>query len=267
MAGAKHSSRILTRAIVRPPSPNFSDGLTRADLGAPVYELARKQHAAYCAALEQCGLTVTCLEADPAHPDSTFVEDTAVLTDRGAMLTRPGARSRRGEVQTISEVLRNLLSASNLQTIQAPGTIDGGDVCEAGNHFFIGISERTNRAGGEQLAVWLASSDFTSSFVDIRQETTLLHLKSGLAYLGENRLVITDVLTHRDEFTGYEHIRVSPDEEYGANCVRVNDCVLIPAGCVKLAADLQKSGYQTIALEMSEFQKMDGGLSCLSLRF
>ena len=267
MAGAKHSSRILTRAIVRCPSPNFSDGLTTAELGAPIYEVALKQHAAYCSALEECGLTVTYLEADPAYPDSTFVEDTAVLTESGAMLTRPGAPSRRGEVESISEVLRNVLPTSNIQTVQTPGTIDGGDVCEAGGHFFIGISERTNRAAGEQLAAWLALCGFTSSFVDIRRESTLLHLKSGLAYLDENRLVVTDALAYRDEFAGYEHIRVSPGEEYGANCLRINDCVLIPVGCVKLEEDLQKSGYETIALEMSEFQKMDGGLSCLSLRF
>jgi dimethylargininase len=267
VAGAKHSSRILTRAIVRLPSPNFAAGLTTADLGVPNYELALKQHAAYRAALEECGLTVTCLADDPAHPDSTFVEDTAVLTERGAMLTRPGAPSRRGEAQSISEVLAHFLPSSSIQTIQAPGTIDGGDICEAGDHFFIGISERTNQTGGEQLAAWLAASGFTSSFVDIRREKTLLHLKSGVAYLGENRLVITDALAGRDAFAGYKHIRVTPNEEYGANCVRINDCVLIPVGCVKLAADLQKSGYQTIALEMSEFQKMDGGLSCLSLRF
>ncbi len=266
-ASANYPTRILTRAIVRPPSPNFSEGLTTADLGTPVYEVALKQHAAYCAALEECGLTLTRLEQNPAYPDSTFVEDTAVLTASGAMLTRPGAPSRQGEVETISQVLRNLLPASSIQTIRSPGVSDGGDVCEAGNHFFIGISERTNQTGGEQLAVWLASSGFTSSFVDIRQEKPLLHLKSGVAYLGDNRLVLTDALKHRAEFAGYEHIHVSADEEYGANCVRINDYVLIPNVCVNLGERLQRSGYQTIALEMSEFQKMDGGLSCLSLRF
>jgi dimethylargininase len=265
--GAKHSSRILTRAIVRPPSATFLDGLTTAGLGAPHYELALKQHASYCSALEECGITVTYLAADSAYPDSTFVEDTAVLTESGAMLTRPGAPSRRGEVQAINDFLKNLLPASSIHTIQAPGTVDGGDVCEAGNHFFIGISERTNRAGAEQLAAWLASGDFTSSFVDIREETSLLHLKSGVAHLDENRLVITGDLARREEFAGYEHIPVNRDEEYGANCVRINDYVLFPAACVKLGEELQKLGYRTIALEMSEFQKMDGGLSCLSLRF
>lgn len=267
MTGAKQPSRILTRAIVRPPSANFADGLTTANLGSPSYAVALKQHADYCAALEECGLTLTYLEANPAYSDSTFVEDTAVLTESAAMLTRPGAPSRRGEVQSISQLLRNILFASNIQTIQAPGTIDGGDVCEAGNNFFIGISERTNQAGAEQLAGWLASFNFTSHFIDIRQESRLLHLKSGLAYVGENRLVVSDALAHRAEFNGYEQIQVRPEEEYGANCVRINDYVLIPSGSVKLAENLKKLGHQTIALEMSEFQKMDGGLSCLSLRF
>jgi len=267
VTGAKQASRILTRAIVRPPSSTFAAGLTTAGLGAPSYAVALKQHADYCSALEECGLMITSLEADPAYPDSTFVEDAAVLTGSGAMLTRPGAPSRRGEVQSISQLLRNLLSPSIIQTIQAPGTIDAGDVCEAGDQFFIGISERTNQAGAEQLARWLASFGFTSTFVDIRQESTLLHLKSGLAYLGENRLVVTDALARREEIASYEHIRVSPEEEYGANCVRINDYVLIPSECLKLRERLELLGYRTMALDMSEFQKMDGGLSCLSLRF
>jgi N-dimethylarginine dimethylaminohydrolase len=120
VTGAKQSSRILTRAIVRPPSRNFSDGLSTAGLGAPSYELALKQHADYCAALEQCGLTLTYLEADFAYPDSTFVEDTAVLTESAAMLTRPGAPSRRGEVQSISQlsVKRKIISSSAFQNGQ-----------------------------------------------------------------------------------------------------------------------------------------------------
>jgi dimethylargininase len=264
---AKHSARILTRAIVRPPAPNFAEGLTTANLGVPVYELALQQHEAYCAALEQCGLTLMRVAADPAHPDSTFVEDVAVLTDECAVLTRPGAATRVGEVQSIRRFLDRFFPASKIQTIEAPGTVDGGDVCEAGDHFFIGMSARTNKAGAEQLAQWIASGGYTSGVVDIRHESTLLHLKSGIAYLGENRLVLTEALASRHEFAGYEQVRVSADEEYGANCVKINDYVLIPAGCVKLDQELQSLGYRTIALEMAEFQKMDGGLSCLSLRF
>jgi dimethylargininase len=158
--------------------------------------------------------------------------------------------------------------------------MDGGDVCEAGNHFFIGISERTNEAGAQQLAALLAPQGYTSSFVDIRgtgvppvihaqdaRATEILHLKSGLAYLGDNRLVVTEALADRAEFAGYDLIQVDADEEYAANCVRVNDSVLIAAGFPRLEGRLSDQNYQTIALEMSEFQKMDGGLSCLSLRF
>ena len=212
-------------------------------------------------------MTLTRLAADSNYPDSTFVEDIAVLTDECAVLTRPGAASRLGEVQSISRLLGRFFPASKIGTIETPGTVDGGDVCEAGDHFFIGLSARTNNAGAEQLAARIASCGYTTSVVDIRHESTLLHLKSGIAYLNENRLVLTEALACRDEFAGYEQFRVSADEEYGANCVKINDYVLIPAGCVKLDQELQGLGYRTIVLEMSEFQKMDGGLSCLSLRF
>ncbi len=294
---------MFTRAIVRPPALNFFEGLTTSSLGAPDYKRTLAQHEAYCAALEQCGLTLTKPEPDPDYPDSSFVEDTAILvgvSDGGktlsarqddvesqthpltqVVLTRPGASVRRGEVASIRRVLADLFPA--VSEIQSPGTLDGGDVCEAGNHFFIGISERTNEAGAQQLAELLARHGYTSSFVDIGQSGTgvppvphaqdagatfkLLHLKSGLAYLGDNRLVVTDALANRAEFSGYDLIRVQSNEEYAANCVRVNDQVLVAAGYPRLEGKLRELGYQTIALEMAEFQKMDGGLSCLSLRF
>ena len=193
---------MLTRAIVRPPAPNFSDGLTTAGLGSPSYECALRQHEAYCAALAQTGLVVTELESDPAHPDSTFVEDTAVLAARCAVLTRPGAPSRAGEVASMRRALAEFFP--HLDTIEAPGTVDGGDVCEAGNHFFIGISERTNEAGAQQLTALLSPFGYACSLVDIRSSSSLLHLKSGLAYLGDNRLVVTEALASRDEFVGYD---------------------------------------------------------------
>ena len=269
---------MFTRAIVRPPAGNFFEGLTTSGLGAPDSERALAQHQAYCAALEQCGLTLTRLEADPDYPDATFVEDTAVITEGCAVLTRPGAPSRAGEVASIRRMLADLFPT--VSEIQSPGTLDGGDVCEAGSHFFIGISERTNEAGAEQLAELLAPYGYTSSFVNIRgtgvppvphsqdarATSKLLHLKSGLAYLGDKRLVVTDALANRAEFSGYDLIRVNSDEEYAANCVRVNAHVLVAAGYPRFEGELRELGYRTIALEMTEFQKMDGGLSCLSLR-
>ena len=251
--------------IVRPPSANFSAGLTTVNLGKPDYKRALMQHQAYCAALELCGLVLTCLPADERYPDGTFVEDTAVITGRGAILTRPGALSRLTEVASISEALAPFYSA--LHAIREPGRLDGGDVCEAGNHFFIGISERTNEAGGQQLAELLLSFGYTSRFVDIRGLTSILHLKSGLAYLGDNRLVVIEALRNREEFSGYDLVLVNAGEEYAANCVLINSHVLIAAGHPAFEARLRTLDYQTIALDMSEFQKMDGGLSCLSLRF
>jgi len=145
--------------------------------------------------------------------------------------------------------------------------VDGGDICDAGNHFFIGLSKRTNEAGAGQLAKLLASYGYTSSFVDIRNVKDILHLKSGLAYLGDNRLVVIEALANRKEFNGYELVRMNVDEEYAANCVRINDYVLVAAGYPVFEQTLRGAGYKTIALEMREFQKMGGGLSCLSLRF
>lgn len=256
---------MFTRAIVRPPARNFAEGLTTADLGTPNYERARKQHEAYCAALEQCGLTLIRLAADPRYPDSTFVEDTAVLTEKCALLTRPGAESRAGEVASIGEVLSDFYPSP--LSIQPPGTVDGGDICETANHFFIGISERTNEAGARQLAELLASFGYTASFIDIRGLGSILHLKSGLSYVGDNRLAVIEALADRPEFRGYDLVRVGDDEMYAANCVRVNDQILVAAGYPAFAGKLRELGYQTIELEMTEFQKMDGGLSCLSLRF
>ena len=256
---------MFTRAIVRPPAPNFSEGLTTAGLGVPNYQRALAQHREYCAALEQCGLTLTTLEPDPEYPDSTFVEDTAVMTQRCAVLARPGAPSRAGEAAGIRDRLANFYPA--LMSIQAPGTLDGGDVCELGEHFFIGISERTNEAGARQLVEYLAKFEYTATFVDIRGEDQILHLKSGLSFLGGKRVAVIDGLADRAEFHGYDLVRVSAGEDYAANCVLINDRVLAAAGYPGFAAKLKEMGYQTIALDMTEFQKMDGGLSCLSLRF
>ena len=253
------------QALVRPLAQNFSAGLTTADLGLPFYKTALRQHKAYCEALESCGVALSRLPPDDRYPDSPFVEDTAILTPRGAIITRPGAESRRGEIDSIESELRKLFDS--VGHIEPPGTLDGGDVCEAGNHFLIGISVRTNEDGARQLAQILQRHEYSSEFIDIRHVQTILHLKSGISYLGENRMVAIDELATLDQLNKYDLIRVAPGEEYAANCIRVNDSVLIAAGFPSFGETLDRCGYKTIALEMSEFQKMDGGLSCLSLRF
>jgi len=256
---------MFTKAIVRPPGANYATGLTTVDLGAPDLERALKQHEAYCDTLESCGLNVIRLAADEDHPDSTFVEDTAVLTARGAVITRPGAPSRRNETNNIAPVIRDYFSRVHL--IEEPGTVDGGDICEAGEHFFIGVSLRTNEHGARQLAGFFESFGYSSSLIDIRRVSNILHLKSGLAYLGGGQLVLIDALRGLNEFSGYDLVCLDSSEHYAANCLEINGKVLIADGFPATRRELEHRGYQTIALDMSEFQKMDGGLSCLSLRF
>lgn len=263
---------MYTRAIVCPPAENFAQGLTSSELGEPDYQIALAQHESYCAALKECGLSLTKLRADPAFPDSTFVEDAAILFEPPdnqdafqAMITRPGAASRLGETEVARRELLNFFPS--VSAIKPPGTLDGGDICQAGNHFFIGISQRTNEAGAQQLAGWLSDLHCSTSMIDIRKTPRLLHLKSGIAYLGDRRLVVVDAIAAHPDFAAYDLVQIDPEEEYAANCIRVNDAVLIPSGYPKFESSLSALGYKTIALEMSEFQKMDGGLSCLSLRF
>ncbi len=252
-------------AIVRTPGKNFSQGLTSANLGAPDYQKTLEQHAAYCRALQQCGLNLTLLEPDLEYPDSTFVEDTAVLTSGAAILTRPGAASRTGEVATIQLQLQRFYR--QFYHITSPGSLEGGDICQAGSHFFIGLSDRTNEEGAKQLAEFLGKEGYTSSTVDIRNIQGILHLKSGIAYLGDNTLIVIENLKNHPAFKGYKIILMDPEEDYAANCVLINGRILLAKGYPKFKAKLEALGFTTIPLDVSEFQKMDGGLSCLSLRF
>lgn len=256
---------MFTKAIVRIPAANFAEGLTTVDMGTPDFDKTIEQHRRYCEALEQCGLALTHLEADEKHPDSTFVEDVAILTEHGAILTLPGADSRAGEVRNIKTALSEFYP--EWAEIIAPGTLDGGDICEAGKHFIIGISLRTNQDGGNQLADWLSARGYTSDFVDIRAVPGILHLKSGISYISDNRMVVIDSLADHPAFSQFELVRVQPSEDYAANCVRVNRHVLTASGFPIFQNTLETLGYSIIPLDMSEYQKMDGGLSCLSLRF
>jgi len=256
----------FTKAIVRPPARNFADGLTTVKLGTPDVELALAQHAAYCGALERNGCALTTLATDDRYPDSTFVEDTAlILPELGAILTRPGAESRAGEVDAIRSAIHFYFA--NAPQIEAPGTLDAGDVCEAGDHVFIGISHRTNHEGARQLSAWLLTNGVGATHVDIRGMSEILHLKSGVVAIEESRLVAIRALASHPAFADYEVLSVAEGEEYAANCVRVNDVVFVAAGFPRTHELLWAEGYALEVLEMSEFAKMDGGLSCLSLRF
>lgn len=250
---------IFTHAIVRQPGPNFAEGLTNAQLGKPNFELARVQHAAYCSALEGCGLQLTILEADPHCPDGCFVEDTAIVTEEVAIITRPGDPSRRGEPERIAEVLRQ---HKPIERIIAPACVEGGDVMRVGQHFYIGLSQRTNEGGVQQLSQILAQYGYTSSTIPVQG---VLHLKTGITYIEQDTFVTTAEFV--EHFAEFAPIQVSPQEAYAANCLRINERVLLPSGFPQVKQTLLKCGFSLIELELSEFEKMDGGLTCLSLLF
>jgi dimethylargininase len=258
-------STLFTRAIVRRPGVSFADGLTTATAGAPDIAEALRQHELYCDVLRRCGLSVLTTATDDRYPDGTFVEDTAVISGRMAVVTWPGAPTRQGEITSIQDALARY--DLELHRISSPGTVDGGDICQAERHFFIGQSNRTNAEGARQLAAIVAAYGYTSSVIDVRATRSLLHLKSGMTYLGDNRMLVTPEVPVGTELARYELVRVPEGEEYAANCIRVNDHVLTASGYPQLADKLTKLGYDLIRLDVSEYRKMDGGLSCLSLRF
>ena len=255
----------FTRALVRPPAATFTAGITTSGLGPPDLALALAQHEAYCGALERLGVSLVRLAPAPEFPDSTFVEDAAIVTTRGAILTRPGAASRAGETVAMRAALQQWFS--QLDRITAPGTMDGGDVCEAGDHFFIGLSARTNSEGAAQLAEWLGRRGFGSSVIDIRGMPGLLHLKTGLSWLGGRRLLAAGEIARDGALRGWEVVQVPDGEEYAANCIRVNGSLLVARGFPATVSLLGGLGHDVTQLEMSEYRRMDGGLSCLSVRW
>jgi dimethylargininase len=251
-------------ALVRPPGRRYAQGLTTAAMGAPDLSLAVAQHAAYCEAFRRLGLEVERLPAADEFPDATFVEDTAVLARGRAVVTRPGAPSRAGEAMATAAALRPRFP--DLASIEAPGTVDGGDICETERCVFIGISERTNEAGARQLEALLQAAGHATRRIEVGG-SGLLHLKTGLSALGNGRLLVAPALAGHPVLADFELLEVDTAEQYAANAVRIHDAVLLPAGYPAAASRLEALGLEVIALEMSEFQKMDGGLSCLSLRY
>lgn len=253
---------MFTKAIVRTPCPSLVAGITSASLGKPDYQNALLQHQQYIDALEQCGLEVTVLPADNDYPDSCFVEDTALCTPTCAIITNPGAVSRQGEVIDMAKHIPHFFNA--VETIDAPGTVEAGDIMMVGKHYYIGLSARTNQAGAEQMINHLVKHGYSGSIVTL---TEVLHLKTGLGYLENNKLLACGEFLTKPEFQQYDLLTVDSDESYAANSVWVNDTVLVPMGYPKTLQLIKDQGYKTLCVDVSEYRKVDGGLSCLSLRF
>jgi len=243
---------MYTHAITRLPCPNFAAGLTTATLGLPGYELTLQQHQTYVETLEELGLSVTILENQPGYPDAHFVEDTAVITPEVAVITRPGALARRGEEESIAPVLAQYRTLAH---IQAPGTVDGGDVLVMDNYCLIGLSERTNEAGANQLRdILLAHGDYRCAILPVGQG---LHLKSSINYLGQQRVLVTQDFVELEILSDFEKV-VAPDEEaYAANTLWINDTLLTPRGFPKTHRLLVDTGLTVIEMPASEMEKME----------
>lgn len=253
---------MFTNAIVRTPCKNIIKGLTSSTEGPPDYLKALIQHKIYVDALKSCGMEITTLPPNDNYPDSTFVEDAALLTPHCGIVTRPGAPSRRKETKSMKMVIEDFYD--DIEEIKSPGTVDAGDIMMVGSHYYIGLSKRTNATGANQVIKILNKYDLTGSTITLSE---MLHLKSGLSYLENNNLVVAGEFTDNPEFEKFNLIKIDDNESYAANCVWINDHVLVAKGYPKAKLSIEQAGYKTIELDMSEFKKLDGGLSCLSLRF
>ena len=230
----------FNHVIIRRPGKSLCDGITSApELGKPMYERAIEEHYDYEHALEQCGVDVTVLPALEQYPDSCFVEDPAVITRCGAIITNPGADSRNGEK-------------------------NGGDVMMVGDHFYVGRSARTNEEGIRQFCEILAGWGLEGSEVPLEE---VLHLKTGVNYIEDNNMLVSGEFIDKPDFAQYNKVVVPADEAYGANCIWVNGTVIVAEGYPTVLKAVQDLGYKTLVVDTSEYRKIDGGLSCLSLRF
>jgi dimethylargininase len=256
----RYGAAVLTRAILRRPGPDFAAGLTTARMGEPDPARMHAQHAAYTDALRALGLAVDVLDPLPGFPDAYFVEDVAVVVPEMAIVTRPGATSRRGEADAMAPVLARHRTVVRLEE---PAMLDGGDVLVAGQTVFIGLSARTNEEGARQLARLLEPHGYRSRTVPV---ATGLHLKSSVSWLGGETLLISERLADRPELRPFRHVVVDITEEPACNTLLLNGTLLTPAGFPKTRRKLDETGLPLVELELTEARKMDGGVTCMSLR-
>ncbi|MDD6647854.1 MAG: arginine deiminase family protein [Firmicutes bacterium] len=255
----------FNNVIVRKPCKAVCDGITSApELGQPIYEKALAQHEKYIEALKKCGVEVTVLEADERYPDSCFVEDPALITRKCAIITNPGAASRNGEKDEIIGAVRKFFPEDKIEYIKDPGTLEGGDVMMVGDTFYVGLSARTNAEGIRQLGEILNKYGLECVQVPLEK---VLHLKTGVNYLENNNMLVSGEFIEKPEFAKYNKIVIPEEEAYAANCIWVNGTVIVPEGYPAVLKAVQDAGYETLVVDTSEFRKIDGGLSCLSLRF
>jgi len=220
---------------------------------------ARAQHHAYEEALERLGCRVVRLDAEPDLPDAVFVEDTAIVVDELAIITRPGAQSRRAETASVARVLGQY---RELRSIDAPDTIDGGDVVVCGRRVFIGRSSRTNDAGIERVREILSPFGYTVTAVDIRG---CLHLKSAATAVSTDRLLVNPAWISGDQFRAVECLAVAESEAFAANVLCVGAGWIYAASFPRTRDILERHGISPVVVEVDELAKAEGAVTCCSL--
>jgi dimethylargininase len=249
-------------ALIRPVSPAMQrcelTHLARTPLDLA---LAESQHARYALALASLGCRLVELALEPELPDSVFVEDTAVVLDEIAVLTRPGAATRRAEVASVARALERWRPCTR---IDSPGTLDGGDVLQVGRRIIVGQSGRSNADGIRQLAAVLRPHGYEVVPVPVRG---CLHLKSAVTLVGPETLLINDQWVDRDPWHGMRFIPVAPDEPHAANALRVGDAVIHAASGPRTRERLEAAGLRVLPVDVSEMEKAEGAVTCCSVVF
>lgn len=254
----------FTHAICRAPAASIVRGLRAVDTGNPDLALMQAHHAEYVAALRSTGAAVTVLPALDAYPDSVFVEDTALCLPQGAVIMRPGAPSRLGEAGEMAPHLAALYG--DLRRIAGAGShIEGGDILVSETEVLVGRSARTNAAGIAELAGLLA--DWGWRLREVHTPPGVLHFKTDCSLMDGETVLATRRLSASGCFAGYRVLDVAEGEEAAANAIRFNDLVIMPAGFPRTRAVVERAGYTVREVGNSECAKLDGGMSCLSLRF
>ncbi len=253
----------FTRAITRRPASSIVDGLRATDTGTPDLDQMLADHAHYVATLKETGAEVIELPPLDAYPDAVFVEDTALCLPRGAVLMRPGASSRMGEVAEMEPALR--AAYDDVRKISGPGHIEGGDILVTGREVLVGRSDRTDAAGVAELVEIM--TEWGHKLREVFTPPGVLHFKTDCSLLDAETILSTQRLDASGCFDGYRVLHVAEGEEAAANSIRFNRFVLCPAGFPRTAGMLSDAGYDVVEINNSECAKLDGGMSCLSLRF
>ena len=253
----------FSHIIARHPSKSVTSGLRAGDGGDPSATLFAAQHEAYLEAIRQVGVEALVLPALEQFPDSVFVEDAAICINGAAIVTNPGASTRAGEGLAIKPTLDEKFE--QVFTLPAEATLDGGDVLLTDTDAFIGLSERTNEAGFNELRNILAQFGYTGRRVNTPK--SILHFKSDCGLLDSNTIFATPALAATDAFDGYKIIATPEGESAAANIICINGTVFISEGFPLSEKLLTHAGYNVVSLNTSEAAKVDGGLSCMSLRY